>query len=327
MTRVMLKNLQQIHKRVRPAQHHSPPNDDHLLPEPLDLQGQAANDQIKRTLATDRPGMISRVGSSEMHAVLRYMEIAEGTSFWRKSAEFIRGQRHAFWFTDDHVMDGLTRAAGVFPATEAMALKFGARMLEDLPLIDVLGSWLPQERRLRPHLSPDLIRVSLGDLEPFGVANPWSEILAGKKVLVIHPFEESIRKQYARRELLFRDPRILPEFELKTLKAVLSLAGTPVDFPDWFAALESMCQQVDKIDFEIAIIGAGAYGLPLAAHVKRRGKKAVHIGGATQLLFGIMGKRWENFPHFQSYPNEYWVRPLPSETPAGAGKVEGGTYW
>jgi hypothetical protein len=25
--------------------------------------------------------------------------------------------------------------------------------------------------------------------------------------------------------------------------------------------------------------------------------------------------------------NEYWVRPLPEETPAEAGVVEGGCYW
>ena len=31
----------------------------------------------------------------------------------------------------------------------------------------------------------------------------------------------------------------------------------------------------------------------LAAHVKRLGKRAVHLRGATQILFSIKGKHWE----------------------------------
>ena len=40
-------------------------------------------------------------------------------------------------------------------------------------------------------------------------------------------------------------------------------------------------------NFDIALIGCGAYGFPLAAFVKGIGKKAVHIGGPLQLFFGI----------------------------------------
>jgi glycine/D-amino acid oxidase-like deaminating enzyme len=89
-----------------------------------------------------------------------------------------------------------------------------------------------------------------------------------------------------------------------------------------------MCRKIDAIDFDIAIIGAGAYGLPMAAHVKRRGKKAVHLGGATQLLFGIRGKRWDtDYPHLQPLFNEHWARPLPTETPPNAKTIEAGCYW
>ena len=54
-----------------------------------------------------------------------------------------------------------------------------------------------------------------------------------------------------------------------------------------------MQKEIDKIDFDIAILGCGAYGYPLASYIKSIGKKAIHIGGATQLIFGIKGKRWE----------------------------------
>ena len=64
--------------------------------------------------------------------------------------------------------------------------------------------------------------------------------------------------------------------------------------------------------------------------VKRNGKKAIHMGGATQLLFGIRGQRWENYiEHFDynQFMNDYWVRPSSEETPQQSKNVEGGCYW
>ena len=58
---------------------------------------------------------------------------------------------------------------------------------------------------------------------------------------------------------------------------------------------------------------------------KVRGAYGMLLAGATQILFGIMGKRWENTTRHAV--NEYWVRPLEEETPKNAGKVEGGCYW
>lgn len=141
--------------------------------------------------------------------------------------------------------------------------------------------------------------------------------------MVIHPFAETIKSQYEKKEHLFDNKNVLPEFSLKTIKAVQSIAGTKTEFVDWFEALESMKRQIAETDFDVAIIGCGAYGMPLAAYCKQLGKKAVHLGGATQLLFGIKGKRWDNY----SLYNEYWVRPLESETPLNAKKIESGCYW
>lgn len=169
--------------------------------------------------------------------------------------------------------------------------------------------------------------MRLVELRPWEHANPWSEVLEDKVVLVIHPFDSSIQSQYLRREKLFDDQRILPKFELKTLKAVQSIAGSEVPFFTWFDALDWMCEQISNIQFDIAIIGAGAYGLPLAAFVKQMGKKSVHLGGVTQLFFGIKGKRWEEQNYLQTISNEYWIRPLSSEVPENAQAVERGCYW
>jgi hypothetical protein len=81
------------------------------------------------------------------------------------------------------------------------------------------------------------------------------------------------------------------------------------------------------MEFDVAIIGCGAYGFPLAAHVKHLGKKAVHLGGATQVLFGIKGKRWLERDAVSQLINEHWVFPSEDETPAQFKNVEGGCYW
>ena len=102
-------------------------------------------------------------------------------------------------------------------------------------------------------------------------------------------------------------------------------------FNTWFEALDSMKQQMDKIDYDIALIGYGAYGLHLAAHAKRMGKKVIHLGGALQICFGIIGKRYENPKHANGfYPglfNEHWTRPMNEERPKNSHLVEDSCYW
>jgi hypothetical protein len=144
--------------------------------------------------------------------------------------------------------------------------------------------------------------------------------------LVIHPFVESIKKQYARRDKLFANQDILPAFELETIQAVQSIAGNDCGYTTWFDALEAMKNEIVRKQFDIAILGCGAYGFPLAAFIKEQGKRAVHMGGATQILFGIKGGRWDASTVSRLY-NEYWIRPGASEVPTGIHKVENGCYW
>ena len=291
----------------------------------LDYHGQSAGDFIKETLAGNEPCMICRLGSNELKATLTHLDLASSDGLLTKSIKYIRGDIGPFWW-DDNIRFLMCNFAGFFPANASGLEKFANLMLRDLQNIDILGSWLADEIRLK-NFFPNAKTLPLKDLEPYYHANPWSEVLEGKTVLVIHPYEESIKKQYARHGILFDDPRILPKFELITLKAVQSIAADKTVFSNWFDALAWMCRRVRDLDFDIAIIGAGAYGLPLASFVKNCGKKAVHLGGATQILFGIKGKRWDELPFFKQLYNVNWVRPLPAETPDNFQMVESGCYW
>ena len=83
----------------------------------------------------------------------------------------------------------------------------------------------------------------------------------------------------------------------------------------------------NRMDHTEKTIGAGVYGIPLAVFIKLLCKKAIHLGGCTQMLFGVYGRRWAINPDFQNIINEYWIKPSHNEKPRNAGKVENACYW
>lgn len=266
--------------------------------------------------------MIARFGSVELQAII--------DSFYpptiSNAVRFIKGEIPS-WGYAPSTMRTMRINAGFFPATPKMLDRFGELMKDCMKEVDILGSWRPEEAEVLD-MMPQCTRVPLYALEPYYFEHTWMPALEGKKVLVIHPFEDTIRKQHARLDKLFANPEMAPHYELRTIKAVQSIAGNqPEGFGDWFEALDWMKREIDKTDFDIAIIGCGAYGFPLAAYVKQIGKKAIHLGGATQYLYGIISSALENNPKLSNLKNEYWVRPSKEETPHGIENVENSRYW
>lgn len=292
-----------------------------------------ASELIYNLLASGKPCMIARYGSTEMFAITNYLGVtAKHHSAWK----YIQGRQFAWWW-ENNVKDQMTRWSGFFPSTEENLMKFGEMMVEDSKQVDILGSWLSDEKYLNEQLK-STTKVHLMQLEPFWGTKPWSRALKGKKVLVVHPFAETIKTQYNKRHDLFLKDDTLPDFAFfEVVRAVQSIGGES-SYKDWFEALDFMKSEIEKHDFDVCLIGCGAYGFPLAAHVKRMGKQAIHLGGALQLLFGIRGNRWED-PNYGvkewgipsgtycGLLNGYWVRPSKEEKPKSAGQVEGSCYW
>lgn len=278
-------------------------------------QGQDGNDVISKHLLSDKPEMLCRFGTLELETV-RQMFVYKNSR-----NHFAKWHRRLF-----------ANTAGFFPVDDYNMTRFACEQLDILKDVDVMScrSEKYEIEVVKKYLQhSDLICINTIQF-PFWFKNPWSKHLKGKKVLVINPFDETIRKQYAKRELLFKDPEVLPEFELITYRPVQGIGNSKklLKYATWFEALEDMKNDIKEIDFDIAIIGAGAYGIFLAQYCKTLGKKAVHMGGATQLLFGISGKRWDDWFGSRFY-NEHWTRPSKSETPDGVEQFENGTlaYW
>ena len=155
---------------------------------------------------------------------------------------------------------------------------------------------------------------------------PWTRKLEGKRVLIVHPFEDSIRQQFARKCLVTGVSQILPDFQLDVLKPPVTFAGEN-ESAQWFEQFSGVANQLRARDFDVMIAGAGGYGLPLANVVKEMGKTAIHLGGQVQVLFGIRGKRFSHTSSIAAFMDDTWISPSADETPKQAQRVEDGAYW
>lgn len=296
-----------------------------------EIDANVISEKIRAILLSSKPCMLARFGSVEIGCITNYLGIYHQKKNFQTICNYIRGKAFPMWW-EEETFHSMMYNAGFFSANPSSLKKFSQMMLKDMTQVDILASWRQEESFFKDELNK-AYRIDFESYNPFWSEIPWSIALEGKKVLVIHPFAKSIEQQYQRRQFIHKDERILPSFHLETIKAIQSIGGQcDASFNDWFTALEFMKNEIDKRDYDICLIGCGAYGFPLAAHVKRSHKKAIHMGGSLQLLFGIKGKRWEdeNYNEYYNYKNlmnQFWVKPLVEETPTVANQIEAGCYW
>lgn len=289
-------------------------------------KSEEANEILKNIILKNEPFMCARFGSTESRAILNFQLKKKQITDFHASLKHIIGKMNIYWKEHPKFLNNLTELSGFFPKDENLLEIFVNLYISDIKNLDLLGVWNEYEEFLQVPEDTKLCKIR--ELEPWFYNKPWTAALEGKKVLVHHPFEETIKNQYQKKEKLYKNENILPNFELKTIKAVQTIAGEKSEFKDWFEALESMKNQMNNIDYDVAIIGCGAYGFPLASHAKKMGKIGIHLGGVTQLLFGIKGKRWEEWKHYtelRKNEGESWV--YANEIPKDYKKVENGCYW
>jgi hypothetical protein len=262
------------------------------------------------------PNAIGKIGSVELSALKHYLKTRQ------------EPDRDVIW--ENHRKE-LYVNAGVFPPDGAIFDHWANTFLEAIKRLTVLGVWFHagEAKIVQTYCLPERRRfVPIRSLEPYYSNEPWSVALSGKKVLVLHPFVDTIKKQYpCRLEIWPGRPEILPDFELLTIKTPLSDAIVKSTFSDWFETLDHLKSCMKNVIFDVAIVGAGAYSLPLVAHACILGKTGIHLGGATQILFGIKGNRWDTHPVISTFYNSAWCRPSKEETPKTHNKIEDGCYW
>jgi hypothetical protein len=276
-------------------------------PRPI-LRSEQGNEIISGLIRERRPSALGKIGAYELKAVRRY---AMGGRLSSREWRLL------------HVN------AGVFPPTEVMFRNWASGFISTLGEIDLLAAWNnPGEGKIIGQFAPKAILTRATALEPYYHEEPWSAHLEGRKVLVISPFATTIEQQYANRRSIWpHNPRILPAMQLVSLRCPLSDALVKSPFPDWFAALQAMTDEMDATGADVVLIGAGAFSLPLAVAAKRQGRIGIHTGGWTQILFGVKGAAWDRNPLISRFYNQHWVRPSAEERPRAYKRVERGRYW
>lgn len=273
------------------------------------LDSDEVNRQLLQKLENKEPFAVTRNGMWETNMMVKI-------------------QRDLLWHTDSAAkMDDAY-------ANKAERTRYYKITAELMPNADYVVNWFSinmESYFYKQFLekAPDMQFCQDDGVSNFLLKDPHSWIygIEGKKVLVVSPFVEFMEQQYKKKDLLWEGIRI-PEFELHTVKAVFWYDGyKDPRFKSWFEALDYLYRECMKQDFDIALLGCSTFSTPLALMFKEQGKQAVHVGGPLQLMFGIKGKRWDEY--FTDTYNEHWIE-LPEDTKVGnvdCLDMEGGSYW
>jgi|SaaInlV_100m_DNA_2_1039680.scaffolds.fasta_scaffold19805_2 hypothetical protein len=181
---------------------------------------------------------------------------------------------------------------------------------------------------------PHLKKLFYYALEPYYICleneRPWSLDLYGKRVLIINPFIGSFQKQLNAGFKIFEDKDIFhPQQEFVFYKPYQTTMRNHLH-SSWAETYELMKDDIRNIEFDIALLGCGGYGMPLCNFIKAElQKSAVYVGGSLQLLFGVKGKRWVKMKTIGDIirENGNFIYPSGDECPPNYQNLEGGCYW
>ena len=197
---------------------------------------------------------------------------------------------------------------------------------------DIITCWYqpPYEKKMiKEYSGENTVCTTQHILEPIYSQIKWIHALEGKRVLVVSPFSKTIEKQVPKLDKVYPS-RLWPNVEIKTVTSVWydNMVAKDSRFANWFEALEYMKSEINKIDYDIALLGCGTFGTPLVDYIKQTGKQAIYMGGVIQMLFGIRGNRWDNDGNkYSGLYNDYWTRLGDDNKPEKAEGLEGACYW
>jgi hypothetical protein len=214
------------------------------------------------------------------------------------------------------------KASGLFPAEPQFYGKWSRFYCEQVAALDSIGvsTQLKEESLalLRYHLINSAGAIDYKHHQPDRSSTSASErcylsFFADRDVLLICLFAEFLAERatkttfervWAKTDKRWFHPRTVQALELPYGFA----ATTQARYETAFELLEDVKRQVAGCTFDVALIAAGCFGIPLAAFVKQQGRIAISLGGHLQVLFGVLGARWRSNPRWRArYFNEAWV--------------------
>ena len=184
---------------------------------------------------------------------------------------------------------------------------------------------------LMPHLFPDLVQICAHALEPFYYMHlpeyQFDRVFENKRVLIITSHEKTTERQIPHVSSLFPKPIFHPTTKIQLYKPAQQNGGNHND-ESWVVHFERMKKDLRSLDFDIALVASGGFGMPICDFIySELNKSCMYVGGALQLFFGIEGSRWKSSPEIQRLKTDKWTQPLPEDRPKRPETCEGGCYW
>ncbi|MCW5771355.1 MAG: hypothetical protein KIT16_06945 [Rhodospirillaceae bacterium] len=229
---------------------------------------------------------------------------------------------------------------GIFPVDDAFIDTFADWHAGHVAQLDCLGVFgAAREQDIVEHYAFDAALMPYGMLRPdrtrAGPPGPcYLPSLAGRRVLIVASFA----------------PLLAARATAEIYEAVWAKIGkrwfaprsvAALDFPYGFAGsdhrgfatsidvFDDIARRMAAVDFDVALIGSGGLGIPIAAEAKRLGRVGISLGGELQILFGVKGGRWRDDPSWQrKYFTDAWIDMPPRFHPPGKQRLaDRGAYW
>ena len=263
---------------------------------------------IKHVIESNKPFFIGRIAGCELqvaHLLLKgdFMDITN---------ELVR----------------LENNAGIFTKTNDSLTKYVDMLLTAYDNCTVIAEWdihgkvfshTGNGQKLISDRTPEIPKINALALEPYYYKDSWMPALKGKRLLIIHPFSNTFQKQIHKK--IF--PNWFEDCTFQFIEPPFTLAGNH-DNKDWQEHYKEFIDNFN-VDYDVALVAAGGYGMLIANHIFKSGKSVMYIGGALQLFFGVIGKRWFTNKDILKFVNDDWIRP--DEKPDNFKNVEQGCYW
>ena len=159
---------------------------------------------------------------------------------------------------------------------------------------------------------------------------PFTTALKGKRILIVSPFEESIRSKLDIRDKLYDGVDLFPDCSFVFIKPPITNGDNSSE--EFDIELETFFTQLNKLKgkYDVALLSCGGYANLIANYIyEKHNASSIYIGGVLQMYFGIYGVRWmkERPDILKIFLNNHWSRPLSSEKPKNFSSIESGCYW
>ena len=273
------------------------------------MTAQKDNVYLKHIIESNKPFFIGRIAGCELQ--VSYLFLKE--DFMDITNELVR----------------LENNAGILVKTNDSLKTYVDMLLESYDNCTVIAEWdihgkvfsyTGNGQKVIADRTPTIPKIDAKALEPYYFKESWMSALKGKRLLIIHPFSKTFQKQIHKK--IF--PNWFEDCTFQFIEPPFTLAGNH-DNKDWQEHYKAFIDNSKVDEYDIALVAAGGYGMLIANHIFKSGKSVMYIGGALQLFFGVIGKRWFTNKDILKFVDDNWIRP--DEKPDHFTNVEQGCYW